>query len=364
MRILLVTEFFPKDTQLKFTGGVEARTYYLYKQLRKTQAVKVISRTTGIIPVTLFSIFDRLIFIISAILRGLTINTDIVEGSNFVSYFPAFIVAKLKRRTAVAWYPDVFLGTWTNKFGIVGLFGELAEQIVLKLPWDHFIALSNQTKAKLVKAGVNPSKVSVVYAGINANEFKLVKVAKYKSPTICCISRLVSYKRVEDLISALAIIKEKIPNIKLIIIGTGPKQITLKALSMDLGVSQSISWKSNLRRRELVKQLKKSHLFCLPSIVEGFGLVTLEAVAAGLPFVNTNIKINREVTHQGKGGLLFRPRNPQDLAEKVIRLLVEKKLYREKVTQGKELLKNYSWKKSAQETLAVYQSVINKHAIS
>ena len=358
MRILLVTEFFPQDDELKFTGGVEARTYYLARELKKNHQVKVSSRSATAVPATPGSLLMRLWFMVTAIIKGIFTPADIVEGSNFVTYLPAFIIAKIKQVPAIAWYPDVLLGLWHKNFGAVGIIGEIMEQLALKLPWNGIIALSHQTKTKLIGAGVPSEKIKVVYAGIDKQAISAIKAKKSAAPTICTISRLVSYKRIGDLITAFAIVRQRLNRAKLIIIGTGPQRAQLKSLAQKLKVGQGITWQSNLPRQELLVTLKSAHVFCLPSVIEGFGLVTLEAMAAGIPYVNADIDTNREITHHGLGGLLFTRQAPQNLAKKLLSLLTDKKLYDQKVDEGKQLLKNYSWQKSASQTINVYESAL------
>jgi len=358
VKILLVTEFFPRSKKLKFTGGVEVRTYYLAKALKKNHHLKVISRSTSHVPASLKSIFSRATFSIQAVIQGLKFNPDLVEGSNFVSYLPSFFIAKIKQVPAIAWYPDVFMKTWQQHFGALGKIGELVEKLTLLLPWDHFIALSQQTKQKLLDQNIPTNRVTVIYPGINTDEISKIKSPKYKQPTICCISRLVSYKRVADLIQALAICKKTLPDLSLLIIGTGPQEKKLRCLATDLNLNQSIIWKQNLSRQELLKSLKASHLHALPSIVEGFGLVTLEALASSIPYVNANTPINKEITHNSLGGLLFKPKDPRDLSQKIIKLLTNTKLRTTKKTEAKKLLQNYSWQKSATQTLNVYNKML------
>lgn len=361
MNIVLVTEFFPRNQKLQFTGGVEARTYFLHNQLKSKHNIKVISRSAVAITATPLSIFTRLFFVINAVIKGFKFNPQVVEGSNFVSYLPAFIIAKLKKAKAVAWYPDVFIGSWEKKFGLIGKLGEWMERITLKLPWDHFIALSHQTKKKLVNFGVPANRVTVVYAGVDKQYIAKVKAKKQKQPTICAINRLVPYKRVQDLIKALPQIKLKFPKLQLIVIGSGTEENSLKKLAKHLQVKDSITWEKNFSRIKLFKILKSCHLLCLPSVVEGFGLVTLEALASGVPYVNADIPVNQEITRGSQGGLLFKAKDNRDLANAVIRLLSEKALYNYKLKQAKELLKYYSWAKSARQTEVVYKKTLHPH---
>lgn len=358
MQILFITEFFPEDTTRRFTGGVEARTFYLVKELRKHHSVTVISRSRRLVAANLLSLPARIVFILKAVFQGLKTTADLVEGSNFISYLPAFIVAKLKHIPAVAWYPDVFIGTWVERFGAVGIFGELAERLSLKLQWDSFIALSGQTRQKLMKQGVDPLKITVIYGGVETQEFTTVKTKKHRELTIVSVSRLVRYKNMGILIDAFARIREAVPRARLVIIGEGPQEKWLRSEAKRIGVAGSIIWEKRLSRDELIRTLKSAHVFCLPSLSEGFGLVTLEAVAAGLPFVNADIAINREVAHEGKGGLLFAPHSALDLSDKILKLWNNSDLYHQKLNEGKALVKLYSWRKAARETMRLYQRVL------
>jgi glycosyltransferase involved in cell wall biosynthesis len=270
-------------------------------------------------------------------------------------------LAKLKRIPVIIWYPDVFVGRWISNVGLIsGIMGELVERIVLRLPWDKIIALSQQTKKKLIQAGVPSSKIEVIYGGADLSLIRSIKAKKYSFPTVCCIARLVGYKRVQDLIQAIYLVKQKLPSVQLIIIGTGPQERKLKTLVKRLNLEKQVNFKNNLPYKEVIRILKKSHIFSLPSLVEGFGLVTIETCASGVPYVSADLPITREITHQGKGGLLFQPKDSRDLARKIIRLLTDKKLYKQKIKEGKKLAELYDWSTIAQKTEKVYYQVIQK----
>jgi len=172
MKILLITEFFPNEKK-NFSGGVEVRTYYLAKYLAKKNEVTVICRRRknefvkeqlenvkiirlgkqiDKVEANFYSIFSRLIFIIQSFHFGLKQKADLIEGSNFICLISAFFTAKIKRIPAIAWYPDIYGNEWIKNFGILtGSFGLFLENIGLLLPWNHIIALSEQTKKKLIK---------------------------------------------------------------------------------------------------------------------------------------------------------------------------------------------------------------------
>ncbi|OIN89586.1 hypothetical protein COW80_03525 [Candidatus Beckwithbacteria bacterium CG22_combo_CG10-13_8_21_14_all_01_47_9] len=161
--------------------------------------------------------------------------------------------------------------------------------------------------------------------------------------TIICVARLVKTKRIDQLIKAAAWLKDN-----LMVVGNGPQEKCLKQLA-----GNRVKFFKNLPRKELIRRLKQADIFCLPSVVEGFGIATIEAMACGLPCVLADIPVNREVTHNGQGAVFFEPENINDLAEK---LKLIRRLCRQKRTEALVLAKTYSWNRIYRETKAVYET--------
>jgi len=378
MKILLITEFFPDLKTKRFSGGVEVRTFFIAKNLSEKHQVTVISRRkygekkkekhynleiirlgnkTKDIEAKLTSIFPRFLFIIQSIIYGLKVQADLIEGSNFICLMPAYFIAKLKKVPAIAWYPDIYGLEWINNFGLTtGLLGLILEKIDLILPWSGVIALSKQTKKKLLEAGMKSKKINVIYGGVDIDYIRKIKARKNRLPTVCCVSRLVPYKNVDILIKAISLAKEKIPKIKCLIVGKGPEKQKLIKLIKELDISDNVDLRENLSYKELIENLKSNWVFCLPSRIEGFGLATIEALAAGLPFVIADISINKEIT-RNKGGLFFKKKDPLDLSKKIFMLLESSELRKKLVIQGMLLIKEYDWKKISDKTEKVYKSI-------
>ncbi len=353
MKLLFLTEFFPKDNQLIFTGGVEARVYYLVNQAKKDFKVEIITSHSKQIPATPLSIFNRIYYIFKSFFKALKVDFDLIEASNFVTYLPAFLAGRVKKKPTIAWIPDILGRHWFDFGFFVGVLGFLLEKISLSLPWTHIIALSDSTKTKLINQGINSKKITVIRAGINPKEFKLNKtIKKFPIFTIVCIARLVNTKRIFDLIKAFRSLKKT----QLIIIGQGPKKKSLVNLAKKLNLIDKVKFLSNLKREKLIKTLYQSHLFCLPSVVEGFGIVTIEAMAAGLPVILADLPINQEITKQGQGALFFKPQNPTDLAKKLNTIKSNHSLYQQKKLQAKKLSNAYTWRKIYQQTKKVYEN--------
>lgn len=378
MKLLFLTEFFPADKKLNFTGGVEARTYFTAKYLTETNKVMVICRRTDrllndksfyninvfpcglpakYIEASFLSVFERIFFMFNAFFKALSLEFDVIEGSNFVTYLPAFFSGWLKRKKTIAWYADILSKKWFQYFGLSGIFGFLTEEISLRLPWSKIIALSRTTADKLVKKGIKEKKIEIIHGGIRSEEY--LKKRRQKKLNIICVARLVKYKRIEDLICAFSKLGKEFPLLTLTIVGQGPEEKKLRESAKKTGFEKRIYFHKNLDRRDLITKMSSSYLFCSASMIEGFGLTIIEALAAGTPYVVSNIKTHQEITENAKGGLIFKKGDIDDLAKKLRLLLLDKKLYQDKLKKGQELIKKYCWEKIADKTEKVYDNLIN-----
>lgn len=374
MKILLISEYFPSGKDLKFSGGVEARNYYLAKKLAKKHKITVLAsnlkgqkrkeKISGINVIrvgstrkynaTIGSFRARIDFIQKSqqVSKGLEI--ELVEGTNFITHLIAKNISKSKQIPSVAWYPDVWVGSWINNSGIYGLFGEILERFNLIRGFDAYIAISKQTAKKLKK--FTKQKISIIYCGVEKQN--LVKKNINEIPKIICVSRFTKYKNIKTLIFAFANLSSKIEKIQLILVGTGPDINKLKTLCKDLNISTKVKFYSNLSRKDLVALYSTSDIFSLPSKVEGFGIATIEACSFGIPYVNSDILVQREITNNGQGGFLVDPNSPLDFSDKFYKLLGDKKIYNKKAKEAIDLARQYNWEKISQETEKVYKSLV------
>lgn len=375
MKILLMTEFFPTGKDLKFSGGVETRNFFLAKNLAKKHKVFVLTSklpgtkkreklsnfevfrvgNTRSYDATANNIIQRIKFIISVISFANTLDIDLIDSSNFVTHFAAKIISIRKNIPHIAWYPDVWIGSWIKITGISGIFGEILERTNLLLGANAYIAISKETASKL-KKNTN-RKIYVISCGVDEKEFAKTS-PKFISNTIICISRLAKYKNIRTLIIAFAHLSIKVKDVKLLIVGVGPESSSLKELTKALNIKNKVNFLSNLSRRELIEKIKSSHIFSLPSFVEGFGIATIEACAAGIPYVNSNIPTQKEITQNGMGGFLVDPEEPMEFSKKFQQLFEDKKLYSKKSKEAKKLAKRYDWEEISHQTEKIYEKTI------
>ena len=383
MKILLVTDFFPVGKDLRFSGGVEARSFYVAKNLSRKHRISVITsrlpgtkvkeKTNGFTvyrpgPVIKYNsgssnvldVHKKVKFILAAIALGKKLEIDICDGGNFVDHFIAKRIANYHKKPVIFWYPDVFIGQWIRTSGIFsGTVGYILERFNISASANYFIAISEQTKIKLLNQGVSSKNITVIPCGIDEKEYSNKKLDKRKK-TIITINRLVSYKNIKDLVFAFALLVKKGHKVNLKIIGSGPQKKLLKDLVRELKIQNKVKFAQNLPRKELIKELSFSYIFCSPSSVEGFGISVIEAAAAGIPYVISDIDVFKEVTKNGLGGLFFKLGNINSLSNTLEKYLKDDKLYLKKEKEGEKLAKNYSWKKISNQTESLYRKFILK----
>ena len=379
MRILMIAEFFTNFEDPVFSGGVETRVFYTAKHLagdnkvivlsRRRKKEKIYEKREGLEifrlgrPVkssvaSAFSLLDRLMFVYQSSLKGLTIQADLVEGSNYVTFLQTYLVGVIKRIPKLAWYPDVLIGQWQKYFGIfLGFLGELGERVFLSLSWDQVITISESAENKLIKNGVKPNKITVISCGVEKSKF-VKKPLKFKNPTLVVISRLLAYKQVDKVISALNLLKKDFPEIKLVVIGEGPERKKLEKQILALGLKKSIKFYQQLPESKLIEILAKSQTLVHPSIIEGFGIVLVEAAAVGTPFVAANIPTSASLAKKLNSGIIVKQKNSDKIAQAIKKLLKDNHFYLKKQKAGIINAKKFFWEKLTQETKRVYEKIL------
>ncbi len=106
---------------------------------------------------------------------------------------------------------------------------------------------------------------------------------------------------------------------------------------------------------ELKLLYREAEVFVFPSLSEGFGLPGLEAMAAGVPVLASDIPVFREIYREAAS--YFNPIDSQEMAEKIKDLLIDKKKQNTLRKEGFKICDKYSWKKMAEQTLKIYQSI-------
>ena len=130
--------------------------------------------------------------------------------------------------------------------------------------------------------------------------------------TVLFVGRHYRRKRVEVLLRAAASLRPRIPDLEVRIVGNGPCTGRLQELWREWKLEQTVTWLGDIPRSRLAAEYSRCDVFCLPSVQEGFGIVLLEAMAAGKPIVASRAAAIPEVVPYG---MLVQPDNTEALAE-------------------------------------------------
>lgn len=190
---------------------------------------------------------------------------------------------------------------------------------------DRFIVVSEAIKEDLVNRGMPPENISIVYNGVDIpgerppSSDGRTRIGLYAEQFVVgTVARLEPNKGIKYLIRAAKELKPKLANVKVVVIGAGRDRQELERESERLGLTDIIDF---LGFREDARSLMTSFdVFTLPSLMEGFALVVIEAMAAGIPVVASKVGGVPEIIQDGRNGLLVEPGDPRSLAEAIFKL--------------------------------------------
>lgn len=162
------------------------------------------------------------------------------------------------------------------------------------------------------------------------------------------------YKNLRRLIDAFAIVKRDHPNLKLALVGKKDFFYTeLEAYTESAGIT-NIVFTGFIDDGQLAWMYQHTKLGVFPSLAEGFGLPGLEAMAAGVPVVSSNASCSPEV--YSEAAIYFNPENVEDIARTITATLSNKKLLADLHKKGLKRAHEFSWKRMAEQTLAIYKN--------
>jgi glycosyltransferase involved in cell wall biosynthesis len=163
------------------------------------------------------------------------------------------------------------------------------------------------------------------------------------SPVVLTVGRWVAaerYKGLDDLIHAIVRIRAEIPNLNLVVVGSGDDLPRLRKLVTDSRVADSVHFLENLSREELAACYSQADVFALPSSGEGFGLVFLEAMAFSKPVIAAASAGAKDVVEDDVNGLLVPPGDPEKLSRALLRVFSDASLRERLGRRGGEMVRN------------------------
>ena len=302
MKLLFVLEhFYP------YIGGAENLFYVLTTALVK-EGYDVVVITTRfddkllkeenhkgvkIVRVNCWNRFGFTFFSLPSIIHHAR-NAHIIHTTTYNAALPAIISGKILKKPVYVTFHEVWGNLWkrlpfttfTQKHGFYYF-----EKLLLSLPFNKYIAVSDFTKNKLQEHGIPENKIIRIYNGLNYTDFGSNERKPNSLFTFTYFGRLGISKGLDLLIPAAAQFKKAFPNSKFkLIIPKHPRPLYEKILDLikDNELESYIDFKHNLSKDELFYELSKSSCVVIASYSEGFCFAAAEAVALKVPIISSH----------------------------------------------------------------------------
>jgi len=352
-------------------GGAEIGAYELAEELSKRHHIIVLTKynaplafneKVGNFFIRRIKIIDKPIlrfftFILSSLVQIRSLkNIDVIQAQMIgYSSLTAILSKFLYNIPCIVWGrgSDVYQVKRSN----------VLIKILFKFIVSHaniVIALEENMKREIVR--ITKRKDYVIPDGINLERFHRKPASKHKI-NLMFIGRLHRVKGVKYLLNAMPLIRKKVKNVKLFIIGEGEEERSLKNFSEMLINSNKlkpsdIEFIGGVPHKDVPKYLQVADILILPSLSEGRPLVILEAMAMGVPVVATKVGGVALMIKHGETGLLISPKKPKEIAQAVIKILTSQS-FSKMSEMAKMYAKKYDIKIIAKRVEKLYKLLRN-----
>jgi glycosyltransferase involved in cell wall biosynthesis len=177
-------------------------------------------------------------------------------------------------------------------------------------------------------------------------------------PTLVTVGHLIPRKRHADVVRATAILRERHPDLRYVVVGDGPERDRIAALARELGVRLEL--RGQLPPAEAAEAARGATAFVLPSTDEAFGVAYVEAMAGGVPAVGSRGEDGpEEIAAAGGGIVLVPPGDVEALASELGRLL-ENEGWREELGRAARtnVARHFTWEQCGRDTVAAYEEAL------
>jgi glycosyltransferase involved in cell wall biosynthesis len=341
-----------------FLGGIEHRIHHIAKRLAGKHEVIVLTGqlpdtdsveemggyTVRRLPSKYTNIYNPPYIKTPGILKALEeLQPDIVDFH--YRWAPTYNKAAQK-------YSGKKVFTFHNTFGEGAGFTRIpsiANDYMWKSPLKKFqkiVCVSDFVRRDLAARGFKSELLITVPNGIDMPP----ETGRSEGDYILFVGRLVGTKGIPHLLRAMKSIDSK-----LVVCGGGPDLKKLEKMAARFGIADKVAFPGRVLEEEKLRLFSNCILFVLPSIYESYGIAAAEAMSYGKAVVASDVGGLPEVV--GDGGVLARPRDPKDLAEKINTLLGDRETRMAMGKRAAELAKEYTWNRSASMVEAVYLEV-------
>jgi glycogen(starch) synthase len=237
-----------------------------------------------------------------------------------------------------------------------GKFPPLVEKIAATA--DQICCVSNWVLEEMKKHLPHlQSKMKCIYNGLPMPS-AIPAPLSFDPPTLLIFGRLAPEKGFDTMLRAFALLKAKGSSARLLVAGGGPERSKLEQLADELQLKESIQFRGVLSEEEVFATFNEATLFIVPSLIESFGLVILEAMQMKRPVIASRIEGIPEVVADGETALLVPAQDPPSLAHAIETLLKEPKRAIQMGLNGYKRAEKFTLLQNVMEYEAVYEDLI------
>ena len=240
----------------------------------------------------------------------------------------------------------------------------LGHRAFLRFP-SPVIVVSRSTATDAEDRGVPPELIRIAENAVDTEAIRTFRESSREvglsigdGPVLLTVCRMWPTKGVDRVINVMPRIRERHPDVQYVVVGDGPELPRLRELAANSTASDAIHFLGSVTEEMKFALYQASKVFVMPSLVEGFGLVFLEANAFGKPAVGVDLMGTPEAILDGTTGLLAKPHDDDSLADAVLKLL-DNPEYAERLGQNgrRRVERDFSWDRTAEKYRAVIREV-------
>lgn len=301
------------------------------------------------------------------------LSWEMVQRAPDVLFVPAHVLPAVSPKKSVVTIHDVGFKRFPEAYKKIQVaYHEITTRDIVRRG-ARIITVSEFCKREIVELyGADAKKIFVTPLGIDharfrpqSEERRVESITKYgiKGPYLLFVGRIDKKKNLPVLVKAFETIADEYPDLELVLAGTfsGPAGMSTTGKEELIQAIRSTRYASRVKLLGYLDEADKPALlsgasaYIQPSIYEGFGLPPLEAMACGAPAICADSTCLPEVVGEGNA-LFFDPLDANALASSLTRLLSSNELRESLITKGLERVKQYDWRRTAQETLRILET--------
>jgi glycosyltransferase involved in cell wall biosynthesis len=222
------------------------------------------------------------------------------------------------------------------------------------------------TRRTFMPAWMEPwlSKIEVIPIGVNPAFHPVVKEKDIDIFFLSVLDQFHHFKGIQILFDAIRLVAQDWPDLRVVIGGGGPELLKYRQQVREMGIEPQVRFVGYIPQGEMNDWYSRSRMFILPSTdpaLETFGIVLLEAMAAGRPVIATDIAGPAEDIQRKEAGIIVKRNSPSDLATAIRTLLEDDDLADQMGVRGRQLIEErYQWSDIAGRTEAIYKKLLNE----